>query len=563
VLSDLIVGDKYRLRRELGQGAMGAVWSASSVDREVAIKFLLPSLEGSDAAAARFVAEAKAAARVKHRYVVDVFDFGITEGGFYYMVQELLEGVALADSLYADPAWSLTDLLHFTAQCLSGLEAVHECGIIHRDLKPENIFVIRDAEGTRPKLLDFGISKVAESNLRHSLPARPGLRPGRPRALTVVGTTLGTPAYMSHEALCNAATLNGRADLYSLGVVMYEWLTGRVPFGETSNPTELYRRIHERSAPSLKALRPDLDLDLCEIVDRALDPEPALRFASASEMRAEILRVLPAQPLAYSTVQSPPRVEPASMPGPRVPLWAVDTSRADSEDDDRLSIPGLSRARTRGWAIGALAVASVVLVALVSWTSTDASPMRARPAVPQETAAKTDMMVLPSDVEPAADVPAGAAVPGDGLGLEPGAASLALGTEPPEATAAQRPTTAAPSPEEIQPRVGAAPPSEVSAPASVLRSRADEPPASVLRSRADEPRASTAVAPAPDVAEPRAAAPAPGIAAARSAASPAPLPLERVVHRVNAAASRSAVPTAGAAPRAPHHDDKVVRTLDF
>jgi len=137
-----IVGGKYRLTREIGQGSMGTVWAAvhELLGREVAIKFLSPSFEDPRTSAARFVAEAKAAAQVKHRFVVDVFDFGITEAGGSYMVQEFLSGEPLSDVMYHGPHWSLAEAARFMEDCLSGLSAVHERGIVHRDLKPENIF---------------------------------------------------------------------------------------------------------------------------------------------------------------------------------------------------------------------------------------------------------------------------------------------------------------------------------------------------------------------------------------------------------------------------------------
>jgi len=547
VLSDLIVAGKYRLRRELGQGAMGSVWSATHEqhDREVAIKFLLPSLEGSEIAAARFVAEAKAAALVKHRYVVDVFDFGVTEGGLHYMVQELLEGVALADCMYTEPAWSLPELLGFIAQCLSGLEAVHQSGIVHRDLKPENIFVIRDEEGTRPKLLDFGISKFADSSAGRSLPLRPPQRPGRPQVLTVVGMTVGTPAYMSPEQLCNAATMNGRADLYSLGVIMYEWLTGRVPFEQTSNPTELYRRIHERSAPSLKALRPELDLDLCELVDRALDPDPALRFASAAEMRAEILRVLPALPVAYSIVQRPSQVErlrpPAAVEQPSQverlrPPASVEQPRRAAADDERVSIPGLSRSRVRNWTIGSLAALSaLLLLSIAGWSGSFRSRAEEPHASPLTSSAREGLPVEPASPEKPAVTPAGS--------VFPSAEGPAVDRAP-----------SVPSPAEPPPAEALPPAPEPPAPTSVAATALAEPAA-----RDAEPQVVAAA-----LASPLPAVVAPTDEPTSPAVVPSPVrgPAPRVVTTRRAAVPPADVRASGVL-RTPQKNDKVVRTLDF
>ena len=301
-----IIGGKYRLHRQIGEGGMGSVWSAvhDTLDRTVAIKFLRSSTEDNQTASARFVTEAKSAARVKHRFVVDVFDFGITEDGVYYMVQELLEGEELADCIDHGAAWEVRDVVQFMAQCLNGLEAVHQAGIVHRDLKPENIFVIRDVDGRYPKLLDFGISKLSEPMPQTSV--RP---PSRAKQITTTGTTLGTPWYMSPEQLRGRRDLDGRADVYSVGVILYEWLTGRVPY-EHDNLAELALQVASGSAPPLVSLRPELGHNLSSVIAKALSPEPEGRFSSAAEMRDALVALLPSLPTAWSIVQKSARSAP-------------------------------------------------------------------------------------------------------------------------------------------------------------------------------------------------------------------------------------------------------------
>jgi eukaryotic-like serine/threonine-protein kinase len=309
-----IVGGKYRLSRALGEGSMGSVWAAvhQVLGREVAIKFMRASFEDANTAAERFAAEAKAAALVKHRFVVDVFDFGVTESGASYMVQELLQGRPLSDLLTEGPAWSVRDAVRFMMDCLSGLSAVHERGIVHRDLKPENIFVIPEVDGSVPKLLDFGISKSADG-ARERTPKRPSLRaPGKGR-LTAFGATLGTPAYMSPEQLRNLSTLDARADLYSLGVVFYEWLAGHCPYASNQNFAELVEQIESREMQLLEELRPDIGPELCAVVTRALDPDREQRYGSALEMRSALAQTLTLLPEAST------RVQRATQPSVRLP----------------------------------------------------------------------------------------------------------------------------------------------------------------------------------------------------------------------------------------------------
>jgi serine/threonine protein kinase len=302
-----VIGGKYRLRREIGQGSMGTVWAAvhDVLDRQVAIKFLTQSFEDPSTAAARFMAEARAAAQVKHRAVVDVFDFGITEQGVSYMVQELLDGQPLSQVMCDGPAWPVRDAARFMMECLLGLAAVHERGIVHRDLKPENIFVLHDSEGRVPKLLDFGISKSAEPQKPDRRVPRPSLRRQGVGRLTAVGAALGTPAYMSPEQLRNLSTLDARADVYSLGCVFYEWLAGHCPFASTHNFAELLDRIEAREMEPLELVRPDLGPQLCALIARALEPDRERRYSSAVEMRAAIARAFEQLPPVRTRVQNP------------------------------------------------------------------------------------------------------------------------------------------------------------------------------------------------------------------------------------------------------------------
>jgi eukaryotic-like serine/threonine-protein kinase len=290
------IAGKYRLTRLIGSGGMGAVWAAVNepLGSEVALKFLLGRTHGNREHAQRFAAEAKMAAAIKHRFVVDIFDFGSTDDGTPYMVLELLEGQELAHRLRRGPALTVKELVRLIAQCLSGLEAIHRAGIVHRDLKPENVFVISDSDGMFPKLLDFGVALSADAEAQEPNSDL--------RRLTKAGVTLGTPTYMSPEQLRARRDLDGRADLFAMGVILFEALIGTPPFAD-DNAADLMVKITTRGIARLDALRPELGAALADVVARALAPDRDQRYANAAEMRQALNHVLPALPDALTVVQ--------------------------------------------------------------------------------------------------------------------------------------------------------------------------------------------------------------------------------------------------------------------
>jgi len=290
------IAGKYRLTRLIGAGGMGAVWAAVNepLGSEVALKFLLGRTHGNREHSQRFAAEARMAAAIKHRFVVDIFDFGSTEDGTPYMVLELLEGQELGHRLRCGPALTLKELVRLMAQCLSGLEAIHRAGIVHRDLKPENVFVISDSDGMFPKLLDFGVALSAAAEAEE---------PGSDlRRLTKAGVTLGTPTYMSPEQLRARRDLDGRADLFAMGVILFEALIGTPPFAD-DNAADLMVKIATSGIPRLDLLRPELGRGLADVVARALAPDRDARYANAAEMRQALNQLLPSLPDAYTVVQ--------------------------------------------------------------------------------------------------------------------------------------------------------------------------------------------------------------------------------------------------------------------
>jgi serine/threonine protein kinase len=273
-LGDIIDG-KYCVESKIGQGGMATVWRCihMDLDRPVAIK-LLASGVGGEGAVERFLNEARVAASVRHRNVVDVLDFGTMTDGTPFMVMELLEGQTFADRLASERAIHVSAVISIVGQTLNGLGAVHGAGIVHRDIKPENVFLVRDDDGEFAKLLDFGISRAAADS-------NPTLRSVIP---TLAGHLVGTPQYMSPEQARGLKRVDHRTDIYSTGVVLYEALTGELPF-DSEFYGDVLVMITTQAPPLLAAKRPELGQPLSDVVERAMARDPDARFQSAREMR--------------------------------------------------------------------------------------------------------------------------------------------------------------------------------------------------------------------------------------------------------------------------------------
>jgi serine/threonine protein kinase len=271
-LQDLVgrtIAERYRVDDLLGIGGMGAVFRGHhlGLERNVAIKVLHPSLSRDPEISARFDREARSSSRLDHPNCVQVTDYGTTEHGMKFMVMQLLEGSELAKVL-GKPLPSLR-AIGFTLQICRGLEHAHAQGVIHRDIKPENVFVVRDRDGLEVlKLVDFGIAKIMSASERSD---------GR---MTKAGLVFGTPAYMSPEQAAGIEA-DERADLYSLGVLLYEMLAGKPPF-YSDDPVALVRMQVSADPPRLPN---DVPPVLAAIVERCLAKQRDDRFQSAKEMR--------------------------------------------------------------------------------------------------------------------------------------------------------------------------------------------------------------------------------------------------------------------------------------
>src|SRR5258705_4485151 len=270
---------KYRLDDQLGGGGMGTVYRATHllIDRQVALKVLSQRFVGDQTAQQRFRREARAAGRMQHPNAVTVNDFGATEDGYLYIVMELLEGRTLRDLLAheapLDPARAVSLML----QACAAVGAAHEAGLIHRDLKPANIFI--EQRPNLPaivKVLDFGVAKffVEEHDDDYN-------------TLTQVGAIIGTPRYMSPEQCSGAAPLTPASDVYSLGIILYEMLTGVVPFSAETPLALAMKQVTEAPVPPRKIV-PAIPRQLETVVLHALAKNPADRPPDANEFRRQL-----------------------------------------------------------------------------------------------------------------------------------------------------------------------------------------------------------------------------------------------------------------------------------
>jgi serine/threonine-protein kinase len=268
----LILDGKYKLIEKLGEGGMGAVYLGMHqyIGKKVAVKFLHREYAANQEVLARFYREARAATEIGHRSIIEVHDMGISPQGEPYLVMEYLEGESLGAVLRRNGPLDLATSCAVMEQVLLALQAAHDKGIVHRDLKPENIFfTIRPGEPPLVKLIDFGISKITRENIDTKL--------------TQTGSLLGTPSYMSPEQARGDTEIDNRSDLYSIGVVLYQMLTGRLPFEGANYNKLLIKVLTENPLPPSEA-NPAFPIEAEALLLRALAKAREDRFQSATEM---------------------------------------------------------------------------------------------------------------------------------------------------------------------------------------------------------------------------------------------------------------------------------------
>jgi serine/threonine-protein kinase len=275
-----VVAGKYRIERSIGRGGMGAVYQATNtaIGKRVALKFLNREAAEDSAATQRFQREAEAASSVESAHIVQIFDSGRTEDSRPFLVMELLTGEDLRSRLRREQRLSATTAVCIAVQVLKALTRAHRSGIVHRDLKPDNIFLCKnDDDELFVKVVDFGISKLA--------------RASKLDTLTQSGTVLGTVFYMSPEQAQSLPDVDGRTDLFSLGAILFEMLTGAPPH---TGPTyeAVIVRICTKDAPDVRTRAPRVPEVLAKIIARALNRDRSHRFASAEEFLSELEPVL-------------------------------------------------------------------------------------------------------------------------------------------------------------------------------------------------------------------------------------------------------------------------------
>lgn len=293
-LTGTVLDNKYELVRLLGEGGMGTVYEAKHllIGRRLAVKFLHAQYVTSKEVVTRFQREAQAAAAIGHENIIEVTDMGTTAEGAPYIVMEFLDGQDVREALSQNGPIPPNRACHIMVQALSALQAAHDAGIIHRDLKPENIYLIN--KPGRPdyvKLLDFGISKFRS------------LESEGAKGLTQTGTVLGTPYYMSPEQARGDQDLSSRSDIYAMGVILYQMLTGQLPF-DAPNYNALLIKILTEDPPPPGELNPDIPEDLVQTIQTAMARDQADRYADSMEFRERLLPYLPSSSGQFDTKMS-------------------------------------------------------------------------------------------------------------------------------------------------------------------------------------------------------------------------------------------------------------------
>ena len=387
----------YQIQRLIGEGGMGKVYLAEhpAIGRQAAVKVLTPSDASDPQIVSRFITEARAANSIRHPNIVDIYDSGVLEGGTPYIVMEFLDGETLKDALARGPL-PLEDAFDWGCQIAEALAAAHAHDVVHRDLKPENLFLVADPRrlGKKQiKVLDFGIAKLQHRTLGQVHKTR-------------TGALLGTPLYMSPEQCMSQKDIDARTDIYSLGVILYEMVTGSRPFDGDGVYAVISMHINDLPVPPTQ-LRPNLPVELEAIILQALAKSPDARQESMAVLhsRLELARGNPAASNEALARAHQDRVRPVPLPHTLLHPQQASLPEFKTLGDTAVSKSVTDKtAATRGPMRMRLALAGAVVAVLVGVYAL--RPFADKPAPHQVAAHHTDQPPAPAPASATATIPA-------------------------------------------------------------------------------------------------------------------------------------------------------------
>lgn len=383
-LTGLKIGE-YELRQRIGVGGMGLVYEGIQplIGKRVAVKVLRPELAAAEEQVARLLAEARAVNAIRHRGIVDIFGFGQVPDGRQYIIMEYLEGVALDAYLAEKGRLPVSEVLDILDEVLSALGAAHGAGVVHRDLKPSNIFLVKQPDGSRyVKLLDFGLAKM-------------GLPTGR-TAQTRTDMVVGTPEYMAPEQ-ARGQPVGPMTDLYALGVVAFEMITGRLPFVGTS-PVDLLMKHVDARPPRPSEFLPGVPAALDAFILQMLTKDPEARPGAAEQLRRQLARLrdtLAAQPPGTqarptapepSVTEAPEHLPPLEPARPEPPAPKPEPVKSEPEASRASSTPvptppDSPMRRLLPMGLGALALMALGGGIVVALRAPPPAPVQSQPQV--------------------------------------------------------------------------------------------------------------------------------------------------------------------------------------
>ena len=408
-MQDPLIGEvlsgTYRIERLIGRGSMGTVYEAAHLrlPRRFAVKILITALSPEQRAVARFQQEAEVTSQLGHPNIVEVLDFNYTTEGLPFIVMELLSGEDLGTRLERVSRLEPAEAEAILEQVASALTATHDKGVVHRDLKPQNIFLCRGGDGQeRVKVVDFGISKVL----------------GQTGNLTTADMVVGTPFFMSPEqALGKKELIDGRTDVFAMGVILYTMLTGELPFDGEAIPNILYNIVHGER-PSLLERCPGLPVAVEQVVARSLAADPAARQQTMAALHQEFVRALHLGigPAEFMVAEETAQVSPLGKAGGAA--WSTDEAATTSV----MPMPsGVAQARAPGgrprrgilMVVGLALLGGIVAFMTATWEGPPSSPGTGVPVVAPAPVAQPDSAAPPphqparSDLSPPAPLDLG------------------------------------------------------------------------------------------------------------------------------------------------------------